>query len=477
MKSRKLHIVLLITGTVCTSSALATNGYFSHGWGTKSKAMAGVAAALPQDTLVSATNPAGMGFIGNSLDLGVAFFSPSDRGYIANDDFGRDPSTGFPTGPFVTPGKYTSNQDWFLVPSFGYNRVLDEKMTIGLSVFGNGGMNTKYMERPVWENFALPQDMLVNPDGSPTTNPPSFDPNGCTSPQMNNANPCGVFTATVPTSINLEQLFIELPFTYKLNEHHSLGIAPVLAVQNFEARGLEPFAQLSVDGDNVSNNGKDWSYGGGLHLGWVGEVHDRFTLGASYRTKMWMTKLDDYAGLFANGGDFDIPAMLALGVSFKATPGLVLAFDYQRIFYGDIDAISNSNNTDIRACQAPGPKPDTCLGGSDGLGFGWDSMDVYKAGLLWDVNPKWSLRGGVSYASDFAPGGEGLFNVMAPATIKWHYTFGTTYRLSPSNEFNFSFAYMPEEKLKGQNTNVTGAQSGAVYMEQKDIEISWTHRF
>ncbi len=61
MKLRKVHAGLVLFGAVCSTSALATNGYFSHGWGTKSKAMAGVAAALPQDTLVSATNPAGMG--------------------------------------------------------------------------------------------------------------------------------------------------------------------------------------------------------------------------------------------------------------------------------------------------------------------------------------------------------------------------------------------------------------------------------
>ena len=451
MKSRKTYTGLVLLGALCSSSAMATNGYFSHGWGTKSKGMAGVAAALPQDTLVTATNPAGMGFIGNSLDLGVAFFNPSDRGYIANNDCGGmgcpdiDPGTGMPTAPWVTPGKYTSERDWFLIPSFGYNRVLDEKMTIGLAVYGNGGMNTKYMERPVWENF-------------------QFFPG----PQ---------FTATNPTSMNMEQLFVELPFTYKVNERHSLGIAPVFAAQNIEVKGLEPFRQMSVDPGNVTNNGKDWSYGAGLHLGWVGEVSDRFTLGASYRTKMWMSKFDEYAGLLADDGDFDIPAMLALGVSFKATPDLVLAFDYQRIFYGDIDSISNSNNTDIRGCLGPAPKPDICLGGSNGLGFGWDSMDVYKFGLLWNANNKWSLRGGVSYASDFAEGGEGLFNVMAPATIKWHYTFGTTYRHSDSNEFNFSFAYMPEEKLEGDNRNIVGGQTGAVFMEQKDIEISWTHRF
>jgi long-chain fatty acid transport protein len=35
---------------------------FSYGFGTTAKGMAGVATALPQDTLVAATNPAGMVF-------------------------------------------------------------------------------------------------------------------------------------------------------------------------------------------------------------------------------------------------------------------------------------------------------------------------------------------------------------------------------------------------------------------------------
>ena len=102
MKFKRRMAVLAVL-SVATSSSWATNGYFSHGWGTKSKAMAGVAAALPQDTLVTATNPAGMAFVDDSLDLGVAFFSPSDRGYTANPDFTPPPEGGpfFPPVPFL----------------------------------------------------------------------------------------------------------------------------------------------------------------------------------------------------------------------------------------------------------------------------------------------------------------------------------------------------------------------------------------
>ena len=492
--SRAVSAALAASVLTVPVSALATNGYFAHGWGTKSKAMAGVATALPQDTVVSATNPAGMAFVGNSLDIGVSFFNPSPRGYEANPDFAVRPD-GFPAGPFVTPGTYDSDSDWFLIPSIGYNRELDERSTIGISIFGNGGMNTNYKDRPVWENFAAAPDQLAVPDPSfappgtivgpngflfTATMPPMpvTDPSAPPPPDGPNANPGGFLTATTPTGVNLEQLVIEIPYTYKIGDgRQSVGIAPVFAVQRFEAKGLQPFRAASVDPNKVSNNGKEWSYGFGLHVGWYGELNDQLAAGLSYRSKVWMTDFDEYSGLFANEGEFDIPAMLNFGLAYKAQPNLTLAFDYQRIFYEEVDAISNSNDKDLTPCFQPGPKPSFCLGGKDGLGFGWDSVDVFKLGVRYDHSDKLSFMGGVSYNTEFSSGRQALFNVLTPATVRWHLTLGATYRHSASDAFSLAFAYMPKETLDGTSPSITQSQSGGLYMEQKDIEISWSHHF
>jgi long-chain fatty acid transport protein len=135
---------------------MATNGYFAYGFGTTAKGMAGVATALPQDSLVSATNPAGMVFLGDRLDVGLSFFNPSPRGFEANPDF----ATAIPNCPgclppaFIEPGEFESENDWFFIPSFGYNRMLDEKSSIGISIGGNGGMNTEY-DIPVCSSSSL----------------------------------------------------------------------------------------------------------------------------------------------------------------------------------------------------------------------------------------------------------------------------------------------------------------------------------
>lgn len=484
---RSISMALVACATIPVS-ALATNGYFAHGWGTKSKAMAGVATALPQDTLVSATNPAGMGFVGNSLDLGVAFFKPSPRGYEANNDFATQPVPGqnfsLPAGAFVTPGEYESDGDWFLIPSFGYNREIDSRTTIGISVYGNGGMNTEYRDRPPFENFAVAPNQRVGPypDGrfGPYFDFSSGRPVPVTAevPGTQNGNPNGIFTATTPTGINLEQLFIEIPYTLKIGDgKQSIGIAPVLAIQSFEATGLEPFKQLSVRPDKVTNNDADWSYGAGLHFGWYGQINDQLALGASYRTKLWMTKFDEYAGLFADGGSFDIPAMFNLGVAYKPQTNLTLAFDYQHIFYDEVHAISNSNDVSLAGCQAT-PKPSYCLGAESGVGFGWESMDILKLGLKYDANDKLSLMGGVSYNTDFLKTDrQALFNILSPATVRWHLTAGATYRHSAKDSFNLAFAYMPQETVDGTSPELTQTQSGNIFMEQMEIEVSWSHHF
>ena len=54
-----------------------------------------------------------------------------------------------------------------------------------------------------------------------------------------------------------------------------------------------------------------------------------------------MTKFDKYRDLFAEQGDFDIPANWTAGIAYDVTPDLTLVADIQQIMYSDIKAINN----------------------------------------------------------------------------------------------------------------------------------------
>jgi long-chain fatty acid transport protein len=205
-------------------------------------------------------------------------------------------------------------------------------------------------------------------------------------------------------------------------------------------------------------------------VGWLGQLTDRLSVGVSAQTKTYMSEFDDYEGLFAEQGDFDVPPVVTAGLSFKATPAITIVFDWQRIFYGEVNALGNSNTSDFLT------DPKFRLGADDGLGFGWDNINIYKLGVQWAYNPKLTLRIGVSHADKLFDNGEALFNILAPATIRTHASIGFTYEINPKNSISASYTHAFNEKIKGQSP-LTGSQTGYVEMNQNELEISWGRTF
>ena len=404
----------------------ATNGYWSHGYGPKSKSMGGACVAMTFGAMCSAVNPGSLAVVGNRLELGLALFAPT-RGFVADDNGMTPPFASIPAG------KYESENEIFFIPHVAYNRMLDEVSSIGFAFGGNGGMNTEY-DSDIFRNFN---------------------------------NPMGA--ASSPTGVDMMQAFLGITYSRKLNDQHSIGITPVLTVQAFEAYGLEPFQMFSATPDKVTNQGVDYSWGGGLKLGWLWQVNKRLTIGAAYQSRLYMTEFEEYEGLFAEGGDFDVPSNVDLGFAYKVTDSVTLAFNYQRINYDEVAAIGNPADM---AFVPPGPY----LGCDDCLGFGWDDVEVFKYGVEWVYNDQWTFRAGYSYATDAFEGGQALFNVIAPAVTKEHFTAGFGTRLSSDSELNVAFSYMPEHEIHGTNPN-TGPQTGHLYMDQWEIEVGWAKRF
>ena len=418
--SKGLIACAVTTALTAPMTAMATNGYFAHGYGTKNKALGGGGVALSQDAMAAATNPAGMVTVGNRMDLGVALFSPKPRGY----DVTGNPS-GAPGTFGLAPGSYTSDSDIFLIPHFGRNWMLNSESSIGLSVYGNGGMNT---------DFAAP-----GPFGGGDT------------------------------GVNLEQLFINTTYSRKINNKSSWGASLIAAYQTFEATGLGAFAAFSSDPTSLTDNGKDTSTGFGVKFGWQGEVTNGLTLAASYQTKMKMTKFSKYSGLYADGGGFDIPSTMTLGLAWDATPKSTLTFDIQKINYSEVSSISNPMLPNLQTAQ---------LGDSDGAGFGWDDMTVMKLGYQFETSTDWTWRVGLSQTKQPIPDTEVMFNILAPAVMETHLTGGFTMKTGADSEFNFAAMYAPKSSTSGANAlEAPGQQVIGIEMTQLELEASWAWKF
>jgi long-chain fatty acid transport protein len=446
MKQKKLvslrNLILgsaavLAVGVLSASDANATNGYFAHGYSIKNKALAGAGVALPLDALAASVNPAGMTEVGTRLDLGASLFSPSRsygvKGNPTNpgDVPGCNPQTGEGPCPFgLQPGSVDSDSEYFVIPSFGYNYMLTDHSSIGISIYGNGGMNTDYDEATFnYVNPNLPQDS---------------------------------------TGVDLMQLFIATTYAHKFADKHSFGITPIIAVQFFEAKGLEAFSPRSSDPDNLSRNDHDTSFGYGARIGYLGQLTDKLSIGASYQTEMNMDEFDDYAGLFAEQGGFDIPQNFTVGFAFKPVPAVRFAFDWQRIYYSDIKSINNPLLPNLATSQ---------LGNNDGAGFGWEDMDVFKVGLEWERTEQWTYRFGYSYSDDQPiPDSEVLFNILAPGVMEQHVTFGFTRTFDNQNELTFAYMYAFNEEVSGPNP-LDPAQQIEIEMDQWEVTLGYSWVF
>lgn len=421
---------VLATGSV----AWATDGYFPHGFGMKSKGMGGAAVAVTDNAFAGINNPAASVWAGNRAEIGVDVFSPQRSAARSAPGFGG-----------MLEGDVKSDGSAFAIPEFAYNSKIDDRRSWGVTVYGNGGMNTDYPGGNV---------MCMNPNTG--------------QPYQGNLL-CG----QGKLGVDLMQLIIAPTFAYKMDAQHSVGVSPLLVVQQFKASGLDAFAGFSMAPAKVSNTGTDRSTGMGVRLGYLGQLSETLKLGASYSPKIKMSKFDEYAGLFAGAGSFDIPENYALGLNVQVSPAVSVAADYSRINYSGVTSIGNPMSN----LMAGNP-----MGSANGPGFGWSDVNVLKLGVQWQATPTMLLRAGYNQSTNPIKPENVTFNILAPGVIKQHYTLGGTYALSKNSEFTWAYMYAPKNTVSGPSM-YNGMMPGAsgitetVRMSQQSLGVQYGWKF
>lgn len=393
--------------------AHATDGYFEHGYGVKAQGLGGVGIALPQDALAAATNPAGQAFLEDRLDGGLTWFQPKRGAEIIGN-----------AGPIN--GSYDGNgKRGFLLPEFGWLHRISPTLVGGVSVYGNGGMDTSYE------------------GGVPLFGRGS-------------------------AGIDLAQVFVSPALSWQVTPTQSLGVAVNFAWQEFEARGLGNFANsfTSAAPANVTDQGTDTSTGWGLRLGWTGQIAPDWTLGATWASKVNTSKFSKYQGLFAESGGFDIPANYGLGLAWKAAPQWTVAADYERILYSDVASVGHP----IDLLFAGNP-----LGSANGPGFGWKDVNVVKVGVSYAASSELTLRAGFNHSDQPIQASQTLFNILAPGVVQDHLTLGGSWKTSSQAEWSLAYVHGFRKTVQGSGSipqNFGGGEAN-VHLEEDSLGLAF----
>ncbi len=443
----------LLAGVFCCSSAFANTGYYPIGYGTKNKAMAGAGMALPGEAAAVINNPATAIAVAGQMQAGISIFHPRAK-YISGESTNNGENGAFTIGP-----NYIKDYNSYLYqPYFATSAKSQENSAIAVALYTRAGMNLDFR-------------------GGTAT----FDANGD-----------GV--ATYPGTFgdgnakwHLYQTLIDMTWARQLSEKVAFGISGVLATQSFKVSGLGSFAPFTetyaasggavMPGD-LSGNGSDRTYGGGFKVGLHAQWTPEISVGLMYQTKIWMGKFKDYSDLFPDNGSFDMPANLKIGFTWKVLDNLAFSIDAEHIFHGGVEALSNpvQNQFNCPTANQGGTDPSYCLGGNNGAGLGWKSMNVYKFGAQWGINEKWTFRAGLSLTDQPIGLDQVTNNLLTQYLAEAHYALGFSRTVGDHAELNFSAWYSEEESQVAPNV-FDPSQDLKIESDQFDFEISYSWRF
>ena len=454
MQIRRICSVLAVSSVLLSTGAQATNGYFTHGVGTKNKSLAGAGTASPDESIATANNPASAVLVGSRLDFGGGVFSPR-RSYESSASMAMGNGGAFTVGP----NDLNSGREYFVIPyvSKVWNR--GDQSAFAASFYGRGGMNSDFSGGTA-----------------------SFDPD---SP----AGPAPVFTLPGTfgggtTGVDLSQAFLDLTYA-RQHGAFSWGVSAIFSAQAFEARGVGNFAGFTETfarsggtelPTHLTDNGHDFSFGYGFKVGAIWQVNEIVALALAYQSETKMSKLDKYSDLFAGGGSFDIPSSIRAGISVAASESIKLHFDVEHSTFSDVGSVGNpiQNLFGCPTAGAGGTDFESCLGGDNGAGFGWDDVTVYKLGVEWITNamPSWTWRAGFSTTDQPIADDQVLFNILAPAVVEQHYTFGATKVTQGGSAYSVELMYAPKNSVKGANT-FDPTQTLEISMHQFELEFAY----
>jgi long-chain fatty acid transport protein len=244
------------------TSAMATDGMYGNGTGARNKALAGAGVANEKDATAMSLNPAGLVHSENQLNISASLFSPR-REHEGNYNLGVG-----------APAVVESDSQYFVIPNIAYSHRVDGNTVFGLSMYGNGGMNTDFP-------YAA---------GNP-------------------------FGGTGSLGIDLTQIFMSAGLA-KQYGNFSVGIAPIVAVQIFQADGIQTFSEETNVAVGIAvRGGVEWA------------LTPNFRVGVSGATPTYMQAFTDYdTTLFAaSNGELRLPATIQAGIAFDLTPSLTIS--------------------------------------------------------------------------------------------------------------------------------------------------------
>lgn len=448
---------LALAFMVCAPAVYATDVFRLEGFGATSRAMGGVATAIDVGPAGMMTNPATLSLSKDASQFMLGF------DLVTTDIEVKNKTTG-ETASSDTHGK---NRGPYLAPEVAYTTKAGP-WSFGVGAFAQGGLGTEYGSSSFLSraNGGL-NTGLENSSRLLVVNIPF-----AASFQVNEQLAVGGSIDAMWQGLNLNLLLGADQVVSLIGSNRATGsLVPVLG-------GLPALrgAHFSLTHNAPLGSGVDaWGYT--AKLGLVYQATPDTRLGAAYTLKSHMadmdgtatlTAVDAIAGQIALPGkikiqDFQMPAVLNLGISHRLNNQWTLAADLSHVYWKsvmkDIKVAFNAN------------------GGGDVnilLPQNYDDQNILALGVAYQYSDSLTLRAGLRIANQALPANT-LFAVI-PATPRKHISAGVGYALSKQSKLDFAWSHAMEETTDNASQPNTSAPI-QVSHSQNSATLNYSYSF
>lgn len=257
-----------------------------------------------------------------------------------------------------------------------------------------------------------------------------------------------VFAPAVSAVLGDSRVTVEAVFVQQLYASHALGLGRTTSDRH--GHGMMPSGAEAT--------------GTGVALSYETPLTEGMSAFASVRSEVNMDPLQQYRGIYADPGQFDIPGGIGLGLTQRIGASGWVQVGMERVLYSDVDTFSS------RALPA---RFLGLLGDSTSPNFEWQDLTVYSAAVGAETPSSWWWELRYSTQQQPEPTSPLLSRALEDQYSDRNFAFGIGRPTGPSSSFRLTASYAARAYFLGSPTVGNFTDGG----EQIEFEALWQVNF
>jgi hypothetical protein len=272
----------------------------------------------------------------------------------------------------------------------------------------------------------------------------SFESSSSSLRDLGRGGSSGAFTPLklaeiAPTGLRQE---IFSPGVIAQSRFGQVELGAVFAYQRFASWDFGAFSATEVGLGVLDGHGgqTESSFGQGVRVGLDGRINSVLGYEFGYRSKIDMDAFNSYRGVYAQPGDFDLPASISARLGARLTERTTFSLGIEQIQYSDIDTfISPAMPNRFLALLGDGTSPE----------FRWRDLTIYSAEWRWQPDDANAFAVRYSTRQQPSPGSAALRRALASEYTDANFAVSYARRLLPGLHLGFSASYSPSTYFLG----------------------------